>query len=162
MADADNVILGAATVSVDATDIGFTSGDVSWRYEPSFTDVKADQAKGTIKKFKNDEMMFITIPMLEITLDRIQEATGQPDDNASTNQLYIGYGSQCNSIEHEIILTGFAPACGTRVITAYKCVSIGSPSYAMSRENVTILEAEYECLKNADGYMAAINDTPAA
>ena len=48
--DATKIIIGAATVSVGGTDVGYTKGGVTVRYEPEFIDVIADQAVGVVKK----------------------------------------------------------------------------------------------------------------
>ena len=48
--NADNILIGAAVVNVNGTDIGFTKNGQTIRYKPEFVDVVADQANGVVRK----------------------------------------------------------------------------------------------------------------
>jgi len=158
VANADNVIVGAATVSIDAADVGYTKGGVTIRYEPEYVDVAADQAVGIVKKARSLERMYIVTTLLEVTLLRIRQAFNYPAANLSGSTLTLGYNNSCANNEHEIILVGVGPSCGVRTFTLYRCVSMGSVEYAMSREEEIAFEVEFEVLKNASGNFGQIVD----
>jgi hypothetical protein len=155
-ADSNNVLIGAATITIDGADIGYTKGGTKVRFQPSYVDVKADQAVGTVKKARSDESMFVTIPMIEPTLARIRIAFDQPSANLSGSTLLLGYNNSCSINEHVIILTGVAPSCTVRTWTLFRCVAIGNIEYVMNRDQETVMAVEFECLKNNSGAFGTI------
>ena len=54
-ANPNNIILGAAVVQIDSTDVGYTKGGTNVRYEPEYVDVVGDQSVGVVKKFRSNE-----------------------------------------------------------------------------------------------------------
>ena len=158
MANANNIIIGAASVSVGGTDIGFTQGGTIWRHESTFIDVEADQAVGTVRKGRSLEKMFVVTNMLEVTLANLRMAMMQPAGNLSGSTLTLGYNNSCWTDELQIILTGPGPNCGTRTATFVRCVAMGNREYNMQRENATVLEVEFEVMKQNDGTFGTIVD----
>ena len=73
--------------------------------------------------------------------------------------LTIGYNNSCWTDELAIILVGPGPNCGTRTATFAKCVSMGTREYNMQREEATVLEVEFEVLKQTDGSFGTIVDS---
>jgi len=157
--DADNIIIGAAEVSLDGTDVGHTTGGTSFRYEPSFSDIESDQAVGVVRKAKNSEKMFVATQMLEGTLANLKLAMGQPATNLVGSTLTIGYNDSCFIVEHSVILVGPSPSCGTRTITFTKCVSMGTLEYQMQKDNPSQLNLELEVLKTDAGIFGTIVDS---
>jgi len=159
MGNANNIIIGAASVSIGGTDVGFTTGGASWRYEPTFIDVEADQAVGVVRKGRSLERMFVTTTLLEVTLEQIRLATMQPQGNLSGQTLTLGYNNSCWTDEVAIVLTGVGPNCGTRVFTFTKCVAMGNREYNMSREEPVQFEVEFEVLKDSSGNFGTVVDS---
>jgi hypothetical protein len=157
--DADNIIVGAAEISIDGADIGFTKGGTTVRYEPEFLDVFADQAVGVVRKARTAERLFIVTTMLEVTLTRLRQAFMQPTNHLAGSTLTIGYNDACWVEELAIVLTGQSPGCGTRTFTFSKCVSMGTKEYNMQRDEETAFEVEFEALKDADGEFGTIVDS---
>lgn len=159
MATAANIIVGAATFSIDASDVGYTKGGCTVRYEPEFIDVMADQAAGVVAKRRSSERMYVTTTILEATLLRIQQAWGQPSVNLSGSILTLGYSDSCNTPSHAISIVGVSPNCGTRTFALTDCVAMGTREYTMSREEEVAFEVEFECLKDSSGNFGTITDS---
>jgi len=159
--NADNIIVGAADVSIGGSDVGFTKGGVVVRYEPEFLAIKADQAVGTVRKARTDESVFVQTTLLEVTLERMRQAFMQPASNLTGggSTLTIGYNNACWVEELAIILVGQSPGCGTRTFTFTKCIAMGSREYNMQRDEETAFEVEFEVLKLANGTFGTIVDS---
>ena len=153
-----NIIIGAASVLINDVDIGFTKGGSSVRYEPSFTDIEADQVQGVVKKFRNMEKMYVKTTLLEQTLSNLRLSFMQPEEHLSGSRLLLGYGNPCYVEENKIVLVGKSPGCGLRTFTLNRCVSVGEKEYNMNRDEETAFEIEFECLKGADGLFGQIVD----
>jgi hypothetical protein len=160
--NAENIIVGAADVSVGGADVGFTKGGVSVRYEPEFLSIKADQAVGTVRKARTDESMFVKTMLLEVTLERMRQAFMQPSSHLTGGgkTLTLGYNNACWVDEVTIILVGVSPGCGTRTFTFTKCVAMGTREYNMQRDEETSFEVEWEIVKDANGIFGTIVDSP--
>lgn len=150
-ANSSNIVVGAATITVNGTDVGYTRDGVQIRHASDFTDIMADQANGVVKKFRNAERMFIKFTMLEITLENLKLACMQPDQNLSGSTLTFGYNDACWVAENNIVIVGKGPSCGTRTWNATKCVITGERSIEQKRDEPQVLEVEFEVLKNSSG-----------
>jgi hypothetical protein len=152
--NADNIIIGAATVLLNGVDVGFTKGGVSIRFEREYCDIGADQAGGVIRKAKESEKMFVKTSFLEITLERLRIAWDQPSANyqtiASKPYLYFGQNDSCSINTHVIELIGTGLNCATRTFRIYKAIAISEAEYLMTRDEETALEVEFECLKDSN------------
>jgi len=159
MPNADNIIIGAAQVSIGGSDVGYTKGGVTVRYEPEFVDVIADQAVGVVRKGRSLERMYVMTTLLEVTLNQIRLAFMQPQANLSGQTLTLGYDDSCWVDEVAIVLVGVGPSCGTRTFTFSKCVTFGTREYTMQREEETAFEVEFEILKDSNGAFGTIVDS---
>lgn len=158
--NADNIIIGAAEVSIDGSDVGYTKGGVQVRYEPEFIDVMADQAVGVVRKARSLERMYVATTLLEVTLSQIRRAFMIPQAQLTGGtKLTLGYNDSCWVEELAIVLTGSSPSCGTRTWTFGRCVAFGSREYSMTREEETAFEIEFEVLKDANGNFGTIVDS---
>jgi hypothetical protein len=156
--DATKIIIGAATVSVGGSDIGYTKGGVTVRYEPEFIDVIADQAVGVVKKARSLERMYVTTTMLQVSLDQVRQSFMLPAAHLAGSTLTLGYNNVCWVDEVAIVLAGKGPACGSRTFTFGKCITFGSREYSMQREEEVAFEVEFEILKDASGNFGTILD----
>jgi len=159
MGTADNIIVGAADITINGVDIGFTTGGATFRYEPEFLEIIADQSVGVVRKARTLERSFVTTTLLEVTLERIRQAFMQPAVNLSGSTLTLGYNNACWVDELAIVLTGSSPGCGTRTFTFSKCVAMGTREYNMQRDEATAFEVEFEVLKDANGEFGTIVDS---
>ena len=159
MADANNIIVGAANVLIDGVDVGYTKGGVQVRYEPEFIDVMADQAVGVVRKARSLERMYVQTTLLEVTLSQIRRAFMQPSAQLVGSSLTLGYNNACWVEELAITLVGNSPSCGTRTWIFSKCVTFGSREYNMKREEETSFEVEFEILKDSLGHFGTVTDS---
>ena len=157
--NANNIIVGAAVVSLDGNDVGFTKGGVAVRYEQEQVEIMADQAVGVVRRARSLERMFVTTTLLEVTLEQLRRAFMLPSSALSGSTLTLGYNDSCWVDEVEITLVGKSPGCGTRTFTFTKCVTFGEREYVMQREEETAFEIEFECLKNSDGEFGTVVDS---
>lgn len=162
MPSSNNIIIGAATVSVNGSDVGYTLGGTTIRYEPEVRDIMADQALGVVRKSRTSERMYVTTTLLEITLAQLRLAFMIPNANLTgSTHLVLGYSDACWVEESELILVGKSPGCGTRTFTFTKVTTLNSKEYNMTREEETAFEVEFECLKATDGSFGKVEDVSA-
>lgn len=159
MGTASNIIIGAANISIEGSDVGYTKGGVQVRYEPEFIDVMADQAVGVVRKARSLERMYVKTTLLEVTLAQVRRAFMQPHANLSGNSLTLGYNNACWVEELAIVLVGVSPGCGTRTWTFGRCVTFGSREYNMKREEETAFEVEFEIMKDSQGHFGTVVDS---
>ena len=159
MGDAANIIVGAATISVNAADVGYTKGGCEVRYEPAFLEVMADQAVGVVRKARTSERMYVKTMVLEATLIRIRQAFMLPSASLVGSTLTLGYNNACWVDEVALVLVGEGPNCGTRTFTFARCITFGNRVYSMKRDEETAFELEFEILKNSSGVFGTIIDS---
>jgi hypothetical protein len=157
--NANNILVGAAQVSINGSDVGYTKGGSQVRYEPEFLDIMADQAIGVVKKNRTSERMYVKFTVLEVTLARIRQAFMMPSANLSGSTLTLGYNSACWTDQVALVLVGVSPSCGTRTFTFSNCTTFGKKEYNMKREEETMFEMEFEVLKNSSGVFGTIIDS---
>lgn len=160
MANQANIIVGAASISIAGTDVGYTRGGVQIRYQPTFTDIDADQANGIVKKARNMERMFVRFNMLEVQIANLRTAFMYPVANLSAaTSLYLGYNDACWVDENEITITGKGPSCGTRTWTFSRGIVSGEREYSATRENAVEFAIEFEILKDTNGRFGTVIDS---
>src|SRR3990172_137189 len=149
--NANNILIGAAVVTLEGTDLGYTKGGTTVRYEPEFIDVMADQAVGVVRKARSLERMYVVTTMLEITLSNLRRAFMLPAAKLSGSTLTLGYNDACWVDEVSLSLAGKGPSCGTRTFAFPTCVTFGTKEYSMKREEETAFEVSFEVLKSSSG-----------
>lgn len=152
MADQNNIIVGAAQLTVDGTNVGLTQGGVQLRKQKDTFDVDADQLGGVARKVITFERMFLTTTLLEATQRNMQIAFNEPNSNLSGgSSLNFGTGSFEN-IEHVITVTGKAPGTvnKTRTYTFFRAVCTDEVTHMIgARDQAGILAFGCELLKDA-------------
>lgn len=159
MGTAANIIIGAAEVTINGSNIGFTSGGTEVRYEPDFVEVMADQAVGVVRKGRSLERMYVKTTLLEASLEQIRIAFMFPAANLSGSTLTLGYNGSCWMSDVAITLVAPGPSCGTRTWTFPVCNSMGSKTYSMKRDEATQFETEFEILKDTNGHFGTLTDS---
>lgn len=157
--NANNIIVGAATVSIDASDVGYTKGGVTVSYEPTWIEVTADQAVGIVRRARSNERLYVKTSLLEITLTQIRRAFMYPSGNLVGSTLTLGYNSSCYVDTHALVLVGAGPNCGVRTFTFPSCVAFGNREIKMVREEEQSFEIQFEVLKDSDGHFGTVVDS---
>jgi len=146
MADTDtNVIVGRSWISVDGVDAGHLQEGVSLRMARDYYDVEGQHRVGVIKKVKTSERLFVSTTVQEATLRQIQNLWDQGSGAPNGTGLLLG---SPNEYEHTLIITGSAPAGGTRTITIHRAVSINEGAMVMAKDAEAAIPLEFECLKD--------------
>lgn len=160
--DSGNIVVGAATVSIGGTDVGYTQGGVQISHSPTFVEVEADQKVGIAKIARSIERMYLRFTMLEVTLANLRTALMYPSSNlvSGGSKLYLGYNDACWVDEKAIVIVGKAPDCGTRTWTFSRCILKGEREISMTRDNPAMLAVEFEVLKDdTTGYFGDATDS---
>lgn len=160
--DADNILIGGACVFINNIDVGFTKGGTTFRLEPEFIEVQADQVGGIVRKARSNERAFVTTTLLEVSLEQMRLSFMYPSGNISGATLTLGYSNPCFIDEVAICLVGPGPGspnvCGTRRFDFPKAVTFGTREYNMQRDEETAYEVEFEIIKAADGTFGKVWD----
>ena len=157
--NANNILIGAATVTLNGVDVGYTRGGTSVRYESESVDVDADQANGIVRKGRAMERQYVTIRLLEVSLEQMRIAMMFPSASLSGSTLTLGYNGSCWTDEITVVLVGPGPNCGTRTFSFTKGVSLGTREYTMARDNPVEYEVELEILKDTSGNFGTVTDS---
>jgi len=159
MADANNILMGAASIELNGTDIGFTQGGTTVRSAIESVEVPADQQAAIVRKGVSMRRMYVTFGVLEISLDFMAVAYSLPSSQVvGGTQLTLGYADSCWVPSHSLTLVGPAPGCGTRTWTFPNCNVLTDTEYAMTRENASVLETEFEVISDANGNFGTVVD----
>lgn len=148
MANANNIVIGLAQITINGVDIGYVRDGVTITYGKEVREVKASQAVGTVKVFKVDETMTVSTNMLESTLENLRIAMNLPAASLSGSTLHLGYDNACDLNEYQVVIKGVSPNCGIRTYTFYKCVATGEVETALNNDEETIIPIEMICLKD--------------
>jgi hypothetical protein len=148
----DNIIVAAATLSVDGEDVGHTMEPVTIRKEREYYDVESQRVKGVIKKVKMSERLFVSTVLEEPTYEALQmawdeSATFGGNQSKETGSFYIGSE---DTNEHSLTIVGEAPDSGTRTVTIYRAVQIDPSEVSFDKGEVSGVPVEFECLKDPD------------
>jgi len=156
--NADNIILGAAVINLDATDVGYTSGPTTIRYEPTWVEIEAEQAVGVVSRKRSNERLFVTMTLLEPTLENMRISFNYPEALLDGSTLTLGYNSSCVVQEQAMTIITVGPSCGSRTFTFPTAVAVGEKEYTMSKEEPVQFEVEFEILKASDGTFGTVVD----
>lgn len=148
--NANNILVGAAQLLVDGTDVGFTQGGVQLRGQKDFFDVDADQLGGVAKKVQTFERMFLTTTLLEATMANMKVAFNQPSSNQSAGSgLSFGQLTFENT-EHTITAIGKAPNAKVRTYTFSRAVVTDEVTHMIgARDQAGVLAFGCELLKDS-------------
>lgn len=148
MGDHNNIIVGAASLKINGTDVGFTQGGVSLRKTKEFVDVDADQLAGVARKVCTFERMFLSTTLLEATRLNMQRVMNEPNANYNGTQLSFG-SADPNALEYQLTVTGDAPNGGTRTYTFWRAISVDDTDHLIgSRDSASTVPVGFELLKD--------------
>jgi len=149
-----NIVIGAASISIDGVDAGHTQGGVKLRPSNEKTEVISDQVCGVVAQAISMQRFFIETTLLEATLNNLRMAF-----NESASQQFSGSGLRLGSAtptitEHVVVVTGKAPPnmTKTRTCSFTRCVSIEEVEFNIGqRDAASVIPVKLEVLKNDDG-----------
>lgn len=153
MPNQENIVVGAANIVNNGSDVGFTQGGVTVRYDLTVTEVDADQQQGIAARRKSNERVFVSFNLLEITLENIRSSMALPAELLIGGTcLYLGYNSSCgDELFADLILSGEGPSCCNRT-WRFPC-SVVSEGFELSiqKDAAQQMSVTYEALKCDSG-----------
>lgn len=161
MADRRNIVTAAGTICLDGVDLGLTRGGVTVVFERDFIETEADQIRGIAVRSLESERVYVRTTLLELTLENLQIAWGQPSDNLTGGTtLCLGYNADCGMPEHSMVIKTKGPQCGCRTFVFDTVVNVTSSSeYKMDRTESTGVDVEFEVLVDEEtGEFGCIHD----
>ncbi len=161
MGDSNKIIVGSAAISLDGTDLGFTTGGVVMRDQKDFLDIEADQNAGIVKKHVTMERQFVQTTLLQATLENLRKAMMEPASNSTGSALNFGSASPAVQ-EHTLTLTGKGPDGNTRTWVWTRAIPHNDEveHNVGMRDQVSSLPLSFECLKDdGTGQFGYVVDT---
>lgn len=147
-----NIIIGAGELEVDGTNVGFTRDGVTFAYERTILEIKADQKIGILKTKRTDEILTISTMLLEATLDMLKIAwgvSGTISTGGGTSELKFGGQSDCGGEpEHALWFSGPGPDCKTRYVEIYKAFSLESGEHTYSKEGEVVIPVVFRAIQD--------------
>jgi hypothetical protein len=139
-----NILIGTATIFVDDSVLGWTSGGITIEHAAEFFDVEVDQEPNPVKSFRTKEVFRIRTNLAESTLENLKIAWGiSASIDASTYAGYrqLGFGGSNQELtEHTLDIYGTAPGSPSRQrqFHFYRVVSVeyGPISIEKNKEQV--------------------------
>lgn len=148
---------GAATMF---RHVGFTTGGITFSYEPSFGDIVVDQLLDSAKIFKDGMKVNVKTTLSEATLANLLLAWGAVSDsiavaNANGITIDIGGGDLGDEpVERGLAFVGPAPRdiAGLkreRVYHVRRALQVTTTAHSLDRKSETSIPVEFRCLPDA-------------
>ena len=149
--DPDKIIIGPAQLSIDGTNVGYTSGGVTLRKSEDYIDIEADQLKGVARKEITSERMFLNTTLLESTLENLRLAMAEATSQTWSGSA-LGFGSANPVVvEHTLTVTGKGVDGKNRTYTFYRAVKVDEVEHMIgARDQVSQIPIGFELLKDPD------------
>ena len=159
--DGSNIITGPYNLCLGGVDLGLTTGGVTVSQANTFEDVRGDQTRSLIKRFKTQADYTITATMRNLSLDRLRIIFGQEDTlNVENTVLCFQDAGACSFPEEfSLSIKGPGPGCGCRNFHFPRViVTPSSVDYTVSLESVAELEVEFTALPDSTGLIGCVAD----
>jgi|SRR5699024_2796019 len=171
MADIKNVQIGVQNLTYGGEDLGHTSGGCEFGYEPEYTDVVVDLYGNTaVDKALTGEVVRVTVPLAEVTLDKLKHAipTGKIVEDTQGGRKKLTFGSQAGKRLSEnakelVLHPSWLPNSDKSLdITLHKAVITSEVALPFRKDEQTVYEVEFTALidesKEDGGLLATIGD----
>lgn len=152
--------VAALNGSVDFRHVGFTTGGITFSYEPSFGDIVVDQLLDSAKIFKDGMKVNVKTTLSEATLANLLLAWGAKSDttivtNTGTITADISGGNLGDEpVERGLAFVGPAPRDSTgakreRVYSIRRALQVTTTAHSLDRKAETSIPVEFRCLPDA-------------
>lgn len=149
-----NVLVGAATIYIDDSNLGWTSEGVTLEHTSEFYNVEVDQDQYAVKSFRTKESFKIKTNLVENTLENLKIAWGidtaiDITTTVGSRRLVLG-GTSDEAPEHTLDIYGNSPSYpgGTRQrkYHFYRVVSVTFGSLAIQKGKEQVIPVTFEAL----------------
>lgn len=147
-----NILIGAATLKIDGTDVGAISGGLAVAKATDVYAIEVDNVRAPVKHIPVKESFSVKTNMAESTLENLRIVwnipankldSGSPELNA-VKKLRVGLST--GIVEHTLEATGVAPDGRTRVYRTFRAISVRAAEHAYLRTKETLLPVEFDIL----------------
>lgn len=157
----DNIITGPYNICLAGVDLGLTSGGVTVSQSNSYEDVRGDQTRSLIKRYKTQSDYTITVTMRTLSLDRLRILFGQEDtlNVEGTVLCFQDAGACAFPEEFDLTIVGPGPGCGCRNFHFPRViVTPDSVDYTIAVDTTAELNIEFTALPDANGLIGCVAD----
>lgn len=171
MGNIQNVQIGVQNIFYGGEDLGHTNGGCEFTYEPEYTDIVVDLYGNTVvDKALTGEVVRVTVPLAELTLDKLKEAiptaTMVEDSVTGKKKLTIGSiaGKRLSASAKELLLhPSWLPSNDKSFdIKLHKAVITSEVALPFRKDEQTVYEVEFTALidesKDDGGLLAQIGE----
>lgn len=159
----DNIITGPFTLAWNGVDLGLNTGTVTLTQSNEYTEVRSNQSRSLIRKFKTQADYTVTATFANLDLSRVRLFLAQQETfDEANNILCINDSYMCSDGEMgELTICGPGPNCGCRSYHFPRVqITPASVDMAMSLDDFQQVEIEFTILPSCPGGdLFCISDT---
>jgi hypothetical protein len=145
MGSALNIISGAATISVDGSDIGYTRNGVTLEMNADIEVVESvSSSASAVKAIKKNEAFYVVTNLAEATLENLKIAWGI---NTAIASETLHFGGDPTVPEHTLVIVGEAAGSNTtRTVTFYKAISVEYSGTTYRKDDILYIPVRFRVL----------------
>ena len=158
----DNIITGPFSLCWNGFDLGLNTGTVTLTQSNEYTEVRTNQSRSLIRKFKTQADYTVTATFASLDLSRVRLFLGQECQQLQDNILCINDSFLCSFTEEgELTICGPGPNCGCRSYHFPRAtITPASVDMAMSLDDYQKVEIEFTIIPSCPGGdLFCISDT---
>jgi len=145
-----NILVGAATLKLDETDVGAISGGLTVSKATDVYEVEVDNVKAPVKHIPTKEIMKVKTSVAEATLANLRLIWNIPASKLTqpggTIDNLLKVGISTGIVEHTLTVTGVAPNGLTRVYRCFRAISVRASEHGYMRNKETLFPIEIDIL----------------
>jgi hypothetical protein len=146
-----NVLVGYATIAIDDSILGWTSGGVQLEHSADFYNVEVDQEPDPVKTFRIKESYKIKTNLSENTLENLKIAWGidstiDTTTTAGYRRLAFGGSSTTEPVEHTLDIYGNAPGtpARSRRLHFFRVVAVEYGTMTIEKNKEQVIPVTFE------------------
>ncbi len=150
----DSIITGPFNLCWNGQDLGLNTGTVTLSQNNEYTEVRSNQSRSLIRKFKTQADYVVTATFATLDLSRLRLFLGQQDTlNAAGDVLCINDSYTCSDAElGALTICGPGPGCGCRSYHFPRVqITPSTVEMAMSLDDYQKVEIEFTILPSCPG-----------
>ena len=157
-----DVNLGVVDVTFDGTDVGHTSGGVTFSSSDELSEATVDEFGATpIFHVYNGQTTTVTVPLAQYTQEVMAIAYPFGTDNTSPDNHTIGTtsGERSDTLTKELVLTPKATSFSGMTITIPRAMVTETSEIGFNTDDQTVVEVTFTAYPDENGEVAIIGAT---
>ncbi len=162
-AEVKNILIGAGTLVIGDTDVGYTRGGITISKDGDFLNVEPDQVLYPVITQKTTESYQVSTELLEVTLANLKLAWGESAAIGGGPSLSLG-APEVDVSEYTLVFNGRAPKgasgnYGDRTVTFHRVVTMDYGDIEHTRDGETVIPVTFTALYDvSEGEVGNIED----